>query len=173
MSIQITIKAKAGLNIAANLKDEALASIFQMIQEYGDDNVAPPAARSAADFPIVAMANSGAGTSVGASNEQATRETLKSHGAGELLNRLKSDNFPEKILLLAAWYESKGGNTPWRSSDMDDTFKQAKESPPRNFPRDIKNAIKSGWIHAETPRTYTVTRTGWNKIAHNLESMQS
>ena len=173
MSIQITIKAKAGLNIAANLKDEALASIFQMIQEYGDENVAPPAASSAADFSIMAMADSGAGTAAGANKEQATREILKSHGAGELLNRLKSDNFPEKILLLAACYESKGGNTPWRSSDMDDTFKQAKESPPRNFPRDIKNAIKSGWIHAETPRTYTVTRTGWNKIAHNLESMQS
>jgi hypothetical protein len=90
-----------------------------------------------------------------------------------MLNRLKWDTFPEKVLLLAAWYESRGGSTPWRSSDMDDTFKQAKETPPRNFPRDIKNAINSGWIHAETPRTYIVTRSGWNKIAQAIESTQS
>ena len=173
MSIQIAIKAKAGLNIAANLKDEALASIFQLIQNYGDDSAPPSTAISSMEASAAVSMTGNTMTLASPNNEQAIRETLKSHGAGELLNRLKSDNFPEKILLLAAWYESKGGNTPWRSSDMDDTFKQAKESPPRNFPRDIKNAIKSGWIHAETPRTYTVTRTGWNKIAHNLESMQS
>lgn len=70
---------------------------------------------------------------------------------------------PEKILLLGAWHEARGGTAPWRSADMDDVFGLAKESPPSNFPRDIKNAIKSGWIHNETPRTYIVTRTGWNK----------
>lgn len=94
--------------------------------------------------------------------------TLKSHGGAELLNQLKWDSFPEKILLLGAWLEARGGATPWRSADMDDTFKLAKESPPANFPRDIKNAIKSGWIHNETPRTYVVTRTGWNKIGQAL-----
>jgi hypothetical protein len=51
---------------------------------------------------------------------------------------------------------------------MDGVFKQAKEAAPSNFPRDIKVAIKSGWIHTHTPRTYSVTRTGWNKIAEAL-----
>jgi hypothetical protein len=51
---------------------------------------------------------------------------------------------------------------------MDETFKQAKESPPANFPRDIRRAIQSGWIHAVTPRTCVVTRTGWNKVAEAL-----
>jgi hypothetical protein len=103
---------------------------------------------------IWGMAASLPRTLTGHTNEQAIKEFLKAHGAAELLNRLKWDSFAEKILLLGAWYESRGGGTPWRSADMDETFKQAKESPPRNFPRDIKNAIKSGWIHAETPRTY-------------------
>ncbi len=111
-------------------------------------------------------------TLTGHNNEQAIKEFLKDHGAAELLNRLKWDSFPEKILLLGAWYESRGGSTPWRSSDMDETFKQAKESAPRNFPRDIKNAIKSGWIHAETPRTYAITRSGWNRIGQATENLE-
>ena len=54
---------------------------------------------------------------------------------------------------------------------MDEVFRQAKEKPPNNFPRDIKTAIKSGLIHAETPRSYTVTRTGWNKIGQAIENL--
>ena len=171
MNIQLTIRA-AGLNIAANLRDDALASIIQLIQENRDDSTPPSQATPTADISTGVPTVGIAGTLAGQNNEQAIKDSLKAHGAGELLNRLKWDNFPEKILLLAAWHESRGGGTPWRSSDMDGTFKQAKESPPRNFPRDIRNAINSGWIHAETPRTYTVTRTGWNKIAHAIESMQ-
>ena len=49
---------------------------------------------------------------------------------------------------------------------------KAKEKSPDNFPRDIKTAIKTGLIHAETPRTYTITRTGWNKIGQAVETLQ-
>ena len=172
MSIQLTIRA-AGLNIAANLRDEALASIIKLVQDNRDDSAPTSQAAASADISTGVSTGGSTGALMSQNNEQAIKDSLKAHGAGELLNRLKWDNFPEKILLLAAWYESKGGGTPWRSSDMDSTFKQAKESPPRNFPRDISKAISSGWIHAETPRTYTVTRSGWNKIAHALDSTQS
>ncbi len=53
-------------------------------------------------------------------------------------------------------------------ADMDEVFKQAKEKPPANFPRDVKQTIKAAWIHPMTPRTYSVTRTGWNKLAEVL-----
>ena len=96
---------------------------------------------------------------------------LNERGGAELLNQLKWQSYPEKILLLAAWHEAREGTTPWRSADMDDTFKLAKETPPSNFPRDIKNAIRSGWIHNETPRTYSITRTGWNKIGQALKEL--
>lgn len=89
-----------------------------------------------------------------------------------MLNQVKWESYPERILLLAAWSEAKGETTPWKSSDMDDAFRQAKEKSPSNFPRDIKTAIKSGWIHAETPRTYSVTRTGWNKIGQAFATLQ-
>jgi predicted transcriptional regulator len=55
---------------------------------------------------------------------------------------------------------------------MDTVFLNAKERPPANFPRDIKKAIKGGWIHTHTPRTYSVTRTGWNKIAEAVSKLQ-
>ena len=171
MSIQLSIKA-TGLNISANLRDDALPPLIQLLQEFRDESGTP--ASPMTDISAGTGATLGVaipGTLTGHSNEQTIKEFLKAHGAAELLNRLKWDSFPEKILLLGAWYESRGGGTPWRSADMDETFKQAKENPPRNFPRDIKNAIKSGWIHAETPRTYAVTRSGWNKIGQAMDNL--
>jgi len=164
MSIRIAVQAP-GLNVSASLKDEALTSILQLIQEKRDDS-APTTPTSIAQAP----AGQGAGIEslLGNDSEEVTKAVLTDRSGAELLNQLRWESFPEKILLLAAWHEARGGVTPWRSADMDDTFKSAKESPPSNFPRDIKNAIKSGWIHNETPRTYVVTRTGWNKIGQAL-----
>lgn len=171
MTIQLSIKA-SGLNIVANLKDEALAALIKLVQENRDDSAqqAPILAPAPAEFP---GGSSFASSSLTAhNNEQTAKDFLKAHGAAELLNRLKWDSFHERILLLGAWFEARGGSTPWRSSDMDETFKQAKERPPRNFPRDIRNTIKAGWVHAETPRTYSVTRSGWNKIGQAMESLE-
>ena len=168
MSIKIVVQA-SGLNLSANLKDEALTTILQLIQEKRDDSA--PAALSPGGLPAAQ------GTAMEApivnGSEESIRALLNERGGAELLNQLKWESFPEKILLLGAWHEARGGTTPWRSADMDDTFKLAKEGPPSNFPRDIRNAIKNGWIHNETPRTYTVTRTGWNKIGQALKELPS
>jgi hypothetical protein len=170
MSIRIVIQA-SGLNVSANLKDDALSTILQLIQEKRDDS----ARITPAPTPGTGVPLEGAVLDVppGNGSEESIKAALKERGGAELLNQLKWDNYPEKILLLGAWHEARGGVTPWRSADMDDTFKLAKESAPSNFPRDIKNAIKSGWIHNETPRTYTVTRTGWNKIGQALKESVS
>lgn len=166
MSFKIVIQAP-GLNLTANLKDEALASLIQLIQEKRDDSA--PASPPPTTSTHLQTTN---GNPLGGNDtEDSIKETLKTRGGAELLNQLKWDSFSEKILLLGAWHEARGGTTPWRSADMDDTFRLAKESPPSNFPRDIKNAIKSGWVHNETPRTYVVTRTGWNKIGQALQGL--
>jgi len=171
----MTIRAP-GLNITANLKDDALGRLIQLVQENRDDSAPqsapPPGGVDAASGDLTPLAPPQAGAILKFNNEDSLKEFLKSHGAAELLNRLKWDGFAEKILLLGAWHEARGGGTPWRSSDMDEAFKLAKDNPPRNFPRDIKNAIKSGWVQNETPRTYTITRTGWNKIGRALEGLE-
>lgn len=166
MSFKITIHA-AGLNIEANLHDEALISIIQLIQEKRDNSI-PQIQVSATTLNLPTFEPKGLTDS---DSEEEIKSLLKSRGGAELLNQLKWDSFPEKILILGAWHEARGSATPWRSADMDEAFKLAKESPPSNFPRDIRNAIKSGWIHNETPRTYVVTRTGWNKIGQAMRGM--
>jgi hypothetical protein len=162
MSIQLTIKA-TGLNLNATLKDDALGELIKLTQSYRDEQAAQVVAA-----PDAAGLTEAKPALVTAANEDEVKSHLKGYGSAELLNRVKCDSYPEKILLLAAWYEARGGNPGWRSADMDQTFAQAKERPPANFPREIKQAIKTGWIHTVTPRTYCVTRTGWNKVAEFL-----
>lgn len=168
MSIQIAVKA-AGLNLTANLKDDALAAVITLIQSNRDDSVAQPVAPSTL---TPALSGSIAEVPTITGDEASVKAFIKDRGAAEILNQLRWESYPQKILLLGAWYEATGGTAPWRSSDMDSIFSQAKEKPPGNFPREIRATIKSGWVHAITPRTYTITRTGWNTIAEAIGKLQ-
>ena len=161
MSIQLTIRA-AGLNLSATLRDDALVELIKLTQSFRDEQAASVAASKEAGNLSEAK------PMVTAVTEDDVKNQLKNFGAAELLNHVKCDNYPDKILLLAAWCETHGGNPGWKSADIDKTFAQAKERPPANFPRDIKQTIKSGWIHTVTPRSYCVTRSGWNKVADEL-----
>lgn len=151
--------------MSANIKDSALPDLITLIQNNRDETVAQPQSPQPANQSI----DSQVGTAA-LDGEDSIKSALKQRGAGELLNQLKWDSYPEKILILGAWHEARGGTTPWKSSDMEDLFNQAKEKPPGNFPRDITKSIKAGLVHATTPRTYTITRTGWNKLGQALSS---
>ena len=166
MSIKVIIQAP-GLNLQASVTDDALPELITITQKFRDQDAVASAAAAA---PSTAAAES-ATNEPATVNEEMLKARLTSFGAAELLNQLRWDTYPEKILLLGAWHEARGGTTPWKSSDMDSVFRQAKEGPPSNFPRDIKVAIKSGWIHTHTPRTYSVTRTGWNRLADALSKL--
>jgi hypothetical protein len=78
---------------------------------------------------------------------------------------------PEKILLLGAFHEANGANDAWRSADMETRFAEAREGFPSNFPRDIRAAIREGLIASVTPRTYRISRTGWNRIADAISKL--
>lgn len=156
MSVKIVITAP-GINLSASLKNEALSELIQLSQKFRDDTEVP-VQTAAGGEKYANIAPTG-------NSEEAIKSHLKNYAAAELLNHLRWDSYPEKILLLGAWFEAKGGTVPWKSADIDEVFKQAKEKPPGNFPRDIKQAIKAAWIGPMTARTYCVTRTGWNKLA--------
>ena len=160
MSFNILINAP-GMSISATLKDEALPKLIELSQQFRDEE--GPGQQTTAPSGTAAK-----GAPLTGNSEEAVKAYLKDYGAAELLNRLRWDSYPEKILLLGAWFEARGGSVPWKSADMDEVFKQAKEKPPANFSRDVKQAIKAAWIHPVTPRTYSVTRTGWNKLAEVL-----
>jgi hypothetical protein len=160
MSIKVILQAP-GLNLQASVKDEALGELIKITQEYRDQDAASSAATD----------TSGTVVSAAIGDEEGLKARLSSYGAAELLNQMRWETYSEKILLLGAWHEARGGSTPWKSADMDSVFRQAKEGAPSNFPRDIKVAIKSGWIHTHTPRTYSVTRTGWNRVGDALSKL--
>ena len=141
----------------AQLNDAALSEAIALIQKHRIEESSLPT-----DQPIVAANNQ-----VG-EKESTVRTWLAKHAPAEVLNLLKLDTYPEKIVILGACHETRGNGEGWRSADMEKLFSEAKEAPPANFPRDIRNAIKSGDIRPVTPRTYAVSRTGWNRLAEAL-----
>lgn len=169
MGIKIIIQAP-GLNLQAAVTDDALPELIMITQKFRDQDAA--SSTGAAALPAAGKEPPSI-TTGGPLSEDMLKTRLGSYGAAELLNQLQWDTYPEKILILGAWCEARGGATPWKSSDMDAVFRQAKEAPPSNFPRDIKTAIKAGWIHTHTPRTYSVTRTGWNRVAEAVSKLHS
>ena len=141
------------------LTDDALPKLLALISEHQSD-----------DAPAPAQSNVFADSLVDSAGDRSVvaKAWLNKHSAAEVLNKIKWDTNPEKILLMGAFHESKVESDSWRSADMETRFAEAKDAPPGNFPRDISSAIKSGLIATVTPRTYTVSRTGWNKIADAL-----
>jgi hypothetical protein len=152
MSIKIRLEAP-GLVLQAQLNDEALGETIALIQKHRIDEAPPLSAEPAAN---------------NRDKESSVRESLAKHAPAEVLNLLKLDTYPDKILILGACHEARGNGEGWRSADMDKLFAEAKETPPANFPRDISKAIKSGDVRPVTPRTYAVSRTGWNRLAEAL-----
>jgi len=161
--IKISIIAP-GMALQAQLKDESLSHLLKLAQDFREEPIAP-----GESTPII---DDAVGPSIPQTDEN-VKNWLRSQGAAELLTRVGWNSYPEKILLLGAWHEAQGGTMPWRSSDMDSVFSQAKEKPPGNFPRDIRQSIKSGWVHAATPRTYNITGTGWRKLGEELQRLQA
>jgi hypothetical protein len=150
------------MQMQAFLKDDALVALLTFITAHKSDEVATAPAASAFDL---------SSTSSGADRSVAVKGWLNKHSAAEIFNKIKWDTNPEKILLMGAFHESKVETDSWRSADMETRFSEAKESPPSNFPRDIATGIKSGFIATVTPRTYIVSRTGWNKIADAIAKL--
>jgi hypothetical protein len=155
MSFKIRLEAP-GLVMQAQLKDDALGDVITLIQKNRIEDVSPPTTEE----PVAAAGNH--------DKESAVRELFIRHAPAEILNSLKWETYPDKILVLGAFHETRGNNDGWRSSDIIKLFAEAKEPSPGNFPRDISKAIKSGDIRPVTPRTYAVSRTGWNRLADAL-----
>lgn len=52
---------------------------------------------------------------------------------------------PEKIVALAAYFLQDGPDT-FKPDDVRATFRQARETPPANFTRDLGLAVAAGWV---------------------------
>lgn len=153
MSIKLRFE-KGSLATQVHLKDEALTELNGLVTKYQTDDV------PASGVQAVVSATDLADPSISA------KKWLSQHSAPEVLNLVGWKNYPEKIVLLGAFHEAAGAaNEGWRSADIESRFSEARESFTANFARDIKTAIKDGLVATVTPRTYKVSRTGWNRIS--------
>ena len=161
MSIKLRFE-KGSLITSVVLKDEALSPLLDIVSKHQSDE--PPASQAP---PPQASAGDERPNGFPSQDRSLTCKTwLRQHSGAEVLNVFGWETNPEKILVMAAIHEaSQETDDAWRSADMEKRFGEAKEPFPTNFPRDIAAAVKAGLVRTETPRTYKVTRGGWNKIS--------
>lgn len=175
MSIKLRFDAGA-MVVQAVLKDEALSDLLKLIQEKRSDE-APEPSPHAITAQIINTTSSPIPSLASIDDpERFSKAWLAKHGPSEVLNKFGWDTFPEKILALGAWIEAAHKDEDfdsWRSADILQVFSDAKDGAPTNFPRDIANAIKSGFVNAKTPRTYLVSRTGWDKLAKAISKAEA
>jgi hypothetical protein len=168
MSIKLRFEHPS-IQMQAVLKDDALVALLTFITEHKSDEVVLPTAPPVAPSPSGAFeappsnlspANPSGDRSV------AVKSLFSQHSSAEMLNLIGWKTNPEKILILAAYHESKSPNdSDWRKTDVEQRFSEAREQAPGNFTRDISNAVKDNLIAPVTYRTYKVSRTGWNRLA--------
>jgi hypothetical protein len=169
MSIKLRLE-KGSIVMQAFLEDEAFTELLAIIQKHESKaGAAAPTPTSVTDAYLQALKSTP--EDITEDPTQATKAWLAKHSASEVLNMIRWDKNPDKILLLAAHYEAKGGAEGWRSADMETKFSEAKEGFPGNFSRDIVTAIKDGMVATVTPRTYKVSRTGWNRIGEAFSKL--
>ena len=163
MSIKLVLTI-GSVKTEASLKDSAINELMQLVLKHQDGAPSSPNQdRMPAAKAVVSAPKE--------SEPEPAKGWILKHTASEVLNRIGWETNPEKILLLAAFHESHGGSEGWRSSDISERFKQAKEPFPANFSRDISAAVNSGLIGAVTPRTYKVGRAVWNKLSEAITAI--
>lgn len=171
MSIELQFK-KGSLALRVLLKDEALTKLQNIVAEFQSDEELPPPTMP---IQVISTPSPAASSSPSTNGDSMTaaKEWLARFSASEALNLIGWKTNSEKILILGAFHEAKGGAEGWRSADMETRFSEAREGFPGNFPRDMHNAIKDNWIATVTPRTYKVSRTGWNKVAEVVSTLSN
>ena len=107
MSIKVIIQAP-GLNLQAAVTDDALPDLITITQKFRDQDVTSSAGGASSPGAGKELPANGSG---GPLSEEMLKTRLGSYGAAELLNQLQWDTYPEKILVLGAWHEARGGGT--------------------------------------------------------------
>jgi hypothetical protein len=169
MTMSIKIRFETGsMVVAASLKDEALTELLSLVSKHqAEDASPPPIIQSVISRP----AQSGP-TGLGGTKEIAT-DWLSRHSAAEALNVIGWERNTDKILLLGAYHENyTNADDGWKKGDLESRFAEAKEAIPGNLSRDISLAVKDGVLAPVTPRTYAVSRTGWNRIAEAIKQIE-
>ncbi len=166
MSIKLSFR-KGSLNMEVALKDVALPELMELVTKYQNDEALidhMPHDEPALEIPSRLGIVHGGNAETDDERIAFAKDWLSKHSPSEIISKIKWETFPEKILLMGALHEALGKGEGWRAADIESFFSSARQSPPKNFARDIANAIKITVVATVTPRTYKVSRTGWLRI---------
>src|SRR6266566_5537381 len=131
MSIKLRFQ-KGSYVTQVTLKDEALSAIHQLIATFqAEDEVQqkPEITPPVTEFLLQDLNEP---TKQRPRIEEA-KSWLAAHSTAEALAKTGWQTFAERILVLGAHYEARGGGEGWKSADVDALFKTAREAPPGNF----------------------------------------
>ena len=182
MPVKIAIQSP-GLNLQTLLSDEALPLLLEMVQKH---RVAPPPGRFGGggpeDKPMRRMMRgeggqrgSGGGEGPGRQMSVGDREPLndaalavKERVAGMTLaqigQRAEGKTFPERVVLLTSFAETRPGALPVSRLNLRDMFVRLKDRPPANFGREVRGAWDLGWLDWLSKNEVAVSNAGWARV---------
>jgi hypothetical protein len=79
-----------------------------------------------------------------------------------MITETGASKFPEKITVFGLYLHDVMGVATFRKEEIKEQFSKSAERPPRNFPRDFRDAVAAGWIaaHHKDSEQYYVTTSG-------------
>ena len=153
MSVKVTLSGD-GLNY------ESEASLVQAAKIIGFLNTEEPLA---ADYSSAATTNAGFIDAPQAKPLSSPREAILSTGA-------KTN--AQKILVLGAYLAQRDNSDDFATAELKTLFVKAGEPAPRNLARDIRDAVKAGYIMESMTSSdmYAVTNTGYKALEDGFGS---
>lgn len=94
-----------------------------------------------------------------ASAGRASTAAAPSGTLAEFFQQAEPKRNPDKIAAAAAYYRAKGRTSVTRE-ELSQIFRLAGEAEPKNFARDMRWAVKAGWIGGNDGDGFYVTNTG-------------
>ena len=184
MSVRIAIQTP-GLNLHTLLADEALQALMELVQKHritpepgqgrrGLHGGPPPFGPG--HRPMRGPGGHGPGHEREAPVPQRDREALTKESiavreqmAGmtlaQLGTRTENRSFQEKVIMLAAFAESRPGAMSVTRLVLRDLFVRLRERPPANFGREMRVVWDLGLVDFPERKEVAVTNAGWSRVA--------
>jgi hypothetical protein len=89
---------------------------------------------------------------------------------GEFLTASRATTNAEQITALGHYMCDHEAKDDFSNDDIRESFRRAREGIPKNIPRDVGTAIKSGWLHEAPGKSgrYYLTNAGMQLVQSNF-----
>jgi hypothetical protein len=101
----------------------------------------------------------------------ATDDVSESDSLAGFISGAQANTIPEKIAAIGAFLKKHEKRESFDRGVLESAFPNAGESVPKNLPRDLKLAVRAGWIAPRPGQkgSYFVTGAGVNAVGNRFE----